>query len=77
VAEHERVRLEIAFDAAHALSVLVLPAVADALDKEIAAQAKGGFTFDAEDGTYTLALDKIVFVKRDARESRVGFGARG
>ena len=77
MAELERVRLEIAFEAAHALSVLVLPAVADDLDKAIGAQAKGGFTFEAEDGTYTVALDKIVFVKRYARESRVGFGARG
>ena len=77
MAELERVRLEIAFDAAHALSVLVLPAVADELDKAIAAKAEGGFSFEAEDGTYTLAVAKIVFVKRYARESRVGFGARG
>ena len=77
MAELDRVRLEIAFDAAHALSVLVEPAVADGLDKAIAAGSKGGFTFEAEDGTYTVAVDKIVFLKRYARESRVGFGARG
>ena len=30
---------------------------------------------EAEDGRYTLALKKIVFVKRYAREATVGFGA--
>ena len=77
MAEREQVRLEIAFDAAHALSVLVAPAVADGLDQAIAAGSAGGFTFQAEDGAYTVAVDKIVFVKRYARESRVGCGARG
>jgi hypothetical protein len=32
-------------------------------------------SFDAEDGRYTVAIPKIVYVKRFARESRVGFGA--
>jgi hypothetical protein len=32
-------------------------------------------TFEAEDGRYSVAVRKIVFVKRFARESRVGFGA--
>jgi hypothetical protein len=32
-------------------------------------------SFEAEDGRYTLALKKIVFVKRYAREATVGFGA--
>ena len=29
---------------------------------------------EAEDGRYTVASAKIVYVKRFARESRVGFG---
>ena len=32
--------------------------------------------FDADDGRYTIALRRVVYVKRFARESRVGFGAR-
>jgi hypothetical protein len=32
-------------------------------------------SFEAEDGRYSVAVRKIVFVKRFARESRVGFGA--
>ena len=30
---------------------------------------------EAEDGRYTIALQRVVYVKRYARESRVGFGA--
>jgi hypothetical protein len=75
VADSDRVRLEIAFEGASALSVWVTAEVADRLDRVLAADADGGFSFEAEDGHYTVAVDKIVFVKRFARESRVGFGA--
>lgn len=77
MADADRIRLEIGFEGAQALSVYVTPAVADALDKALAGDSNGGFGFDAEDGHYTVAVDKIVFVKRFARESRVGFGASG
>ena len=30
---------------------------------------------EAEDARYTIALRRVVYVKRFARESRVGFGA--
>ena len=30
---------------------------------------------DADDGHYTIALRQVVWIKRFARESRVGFGA--
>ena len=75
MADADRIRLEIGFEGAQVLSVWVPAAVADALDGALAGDAPGGFTFEAEDGYYTVALDKIVFVKRFARESRVGFGA--
>ena len=29
---------------------------------------------DASDGRYTVALSRLVYMKRYARESRVGFG---
>jgi hypothetical protein len=35
------------------------------------------FSFEAEDGRYTLLLRRVVYVKRFARESRVGFGSNG
>ena len=77
MADPDRIRLEIAFEGASSLSVYVTAAVADALDRALAMDSDGGFSFEAEDGHYTVAVDKIVFVKRFARESRVGFGATG
>ena len=77
MADSGRIRLEIAFEGAQALSVYVTAAVADGLDGALADGADGGYSFEAEDGRYTVAVSKIVFVKRYARESRVGFGASG
>jgi len=57
------------------LTVYVAVADADALEAALAGERPEAFSIDAEDGQYTLALGKIVFVKRFARESRVGFGA--
>ena len=50
---------------------------ADDLDRALAGDHDGAWSFEAEDGRYTVALGRIVFVKRYARESRVGFGASG
>jgi hypothetical protein len=81
VAEPERVRIEIAFDGGQIMSALVAPASADALEKALgAADLRAGtgeaaLSLEAEDGRYTIALQRVVYVKRYARESRVGFGA--
>lgn len=75
MAENERTRLEIAFEGQQVLSVSVPSVTADDLDRVLAGGADDSFTFEAEDGRYTLSLRRIVWVKRYARESRVGFGA--
>jgi len=71
----ERARVEIAFDAGQAMGVLVSPATADALERALHDGSDGAFEVEAEDGTYTIALRRVVYVKRFARESRVGFGS--
>jgi hypothetical protein len=72
----ERIRIEIAFDGQQVLSVLVPLDAADDLDRALAdGNLDGSFSFDAEDGRYTVSLGRVVYVKRFARESRVGFGA--
>jgi hypothetical protein len=48
---------------------------ADELEQAVAAGAGPAIAIDADDGRYTLRIDKIVYLKRFARESRVGFGA--
>ena len=39
------------------------------------ADLRAALALDAEDGRYTIALQRVVYVKRFARESRVGFGS--
>ena len=47
----------------------------DELERTLGAGGDGTVVFDAEDGRYTVVLARVVYVKRFARESRVGFGA--
>jgi len=55
--------------------VLVSPETADDLDSALGDRHDSAHSFDAEDGRYTVLLSRVVYVKRFARESRVGFGA--
>jgi hypothetical protein len=81
VAEAERVRIEIAFDGGQIMSALVAPASANALEEALgsadlrAGTGEAALSLEAEDGRYTIALQRVVYVKRYARESRVCFGA--
>jgi hypothetical protein len=77
MAEADRIRIEIAFDGTQVLSVLVPSQTADDLDRALSGDHDGAWAFEADDGRYTVALSRIVYVKRFARESRVGFGANG
>ena len=67
------VRVEIGFAGGQILSWLVVSSSADALDRNLGAGASGTLTLDAQEGTITLVLDRVLYVKRYARESRVGF----
>ena len=70
----DRIRLEIAFDQ-QVLSVLVPQQTAEDLDRALAGGQDSTYSFEADDGRYTILLRRVVYVKRFARESRVGFGA--
>jgi len=73
----ERIRIEIAFAGPQVLSILVDAGAADELDRVLENGSDGSFTFEAEDGRYTVLLRRVIYVKRFARESRVGFGTNG
>ena len=81
MASSERVRIEVAFDGGQIMGALVTPASADALERALgsadlrAGSGEAALALEAEDGRYTIALQRVVYVKRFARESRVGFGA--
>lgn len=75
MAENEHIRIEIGFDGGQVMAALVDPAAADQLERALAAASEKALMIDADDGRYTVVLQRVVYVKRFARESRVGFGA--
>jgi hypothetical protein len=70
----DRTRIEVAFEGGAAIGVLVSAETADALERALDSASNESFRLEAEDGHYTVALKRVVYVKRFARESRVGFG---
>lgn len=68
------VRVEVGFDGGQAMSILVSGGDAEALERALGDPDGTAFGLDAEDGRYTIALKRVTYVKRFARESRVGFG---
>jgi hypothetical protein len=75
VAEQERVRVEIGFDGGQIMGALVTTQSADDLERQLASPNGSTITLDASDGRYAIALGRVVYVKRFAREGRVGFGS--
>lgn len=70
----DRTRIEIAFDGGQTIGLIVSLVDANALDDALGHGREDALTLEAEGGRYTVALRRIVYVKRFARESRVGFG---
>ena len=68
------VRVEIGLDGGQILSTLVTQASADALQESLNAGAVGALPLEAQEGTIVLILPRVLYAKRFARESRVGFG---
>ncbi len=75
--ERERVRIEIAFVGGHTIGALVPPAAADGLAQALGGDRAGAFEVETDDGTYLVALANVVYVKRFARETQIGFGRAG
>jgi hypothetical protein len=71
----DRTRIEIGFDGGQVLGAIVPTEEVDRLEKALGGDKDGAHALDVEDGRYTVSLRRIVYVKRFAREGRVGFGA--
>ena len=69
-----QVRLQIAFEGGQVVAALVAAEAADGLQ---AALAEGSpvYELESDDGTYVVAVAKVVYVRRTARETQIGFGA--
>jgi pheromone shutdown protein TraB len=71
----ERIRLEVAFESGAIVGILVSLEAADEVERALAAPTQDVIAVEADDGRYTIALRRVLYVKRFARESRVGFGS--
>jgi hypothetical protein len=74
VAEPDSVRVELCFDGGQILGATVTVKGADELERALATSQDGTLMLDASDGRFTIVLGQVVYMKRYARESRVGFG---
>jgi hypothetical protein len=75
VVDNGFVRVEIGLDGGQILSILVTSASADALEASLTAGATGALSLEAQDGNILLVLSRVLYAKRFARETRVGFEA--
>ena len=62
----ERIRIEVGFQGGQGLAALVPISVAEELERALANGGDGAHRFEAEDGTYTVALRQLVEVLLDA-----------
>ncbi len=69
------VRIEVGLDGGQILGALVSAASADSLDAALRAGAVATVELQAEDGVLLLVLPRVLYAKRYARETRVGFDA--
>ena len=75
MADAETVRIEIGFDGGQIMSALVTVEGADELERALRDDGPPLVMVDTNDGRYTIVLRRVVYLKRFARESKVGFGA--
>jgi hypothetical protein len=73
MASDERVVVEIGFDGGQIMGARVTSDSADQLESAISGDDEGALILDADDGRYTVALRRVVYLKRFTREARLGF----
>jgi len=70
----ESVRIEVAFAGGPIIAANVAPGGADALEHALASGSQGTHQLDTDDGRTVIVLGRVAYMKRFARDSRVGFG---
>jgi hypothetical protein len=70
----ERVRIEIGFEGGTILSAQVSAGDAERLHRKLEAGGDGTVDVELEEGSCTVVVTRVLYLKRFARESRVGFG---
>ena len=74
MAEDSYVRIEVGLDGGQVLSVLVTAESAADLEHALNASANSTIALESQDGALHVVVPRVLYVKRFAREGRVGFG---
>lgn len=74
MAEDSFVRIEVGLAGGQILSALVTTASADELEQAVSSSANAALSLEAQDGLVQVVVPRVLYVKRFAREGRVGFG---
>jgi hypothetical protein len=69
-----RVRLDVAFEGGQIIGGNVSGEAADGLRAALAGDDLV-YDLETEDGTFVIALRKVVYVRRTSREMHIGFGS--
>jgi hypothetical protein len=75
MASSEYVVVEIGFDGGQIMGARLEPNSAEQLEASLSKDQDGALILMADDGRYTVALRRVVYVKRFTREARLGFSS--
>jgi hypothetical protein len=70
---NDRVRIEIGFDGGQIMQAQVAGDDADRLARHLSSGGNGTVEIALEDGRCLVVLSRVLYLKRFAKESRVGF----
>jgi hypothetical protein len=74
MSSNEHIRIEVGFEGSQIMSALVTKEAAEELEQALTGGKGGSLVLETEDGRYTVALERVVYLKRFNREGRLGFG---
>jgi hypothetical protein len=77
MAADERLRIEIAFEGGQTVGGVVSADGLQKLRDALAGGPDGVVELEAEDSTYLIPVRAVVYVKRSARDTHIGFGRAG
>lgn len=69
----ERIRIEIAFEGGQIMSTQAPVTDVERLEQQLVSGGKSAVELVIEDGRCLVVLERVLYVKRFAKESRVGF----
>ena len=74
MSKEETVRIEIGYEGGNVTGAIVDVASADTLEEQLATGEPGVVRLQAEDSTINVVLQQVAYVRRYARDGRLGFG---